>query len=81
MARETAITRWPNIVQNMIDDVEATFGQSENPGLIEEGRRIHATLRVLKDEIMQDKRLQCVTLQHLATFWRWHMLTRCLLAL
>ncbi len=60
MARETAITRWPGIVQNMIDDVEATFGQSENAEHIEEGRRIQATLRIVKDEIMQDKRLQCV---------------------
>jgi damage-control phosphatase, subfamily III len=60
MARETATTRWPKIVQNMIDDVEATFGQSDIPEQIEEGRRIQATLRIMKCEIMQDKPLQCV---------------------
>ncbi|KAG7293622.1 hypothetical protein NEMBOFW57_003676 [Staphylotrichum longicolle] len=68
MARETATTRWPKIVQNMIDDVEATFEQSDIPEQIEEGRRIQATLRIMKSEIMQDKPLQCVTFQTLATF-------------
>lgn len=60
MARETAITRWPKIVQNMIDDMEETFRQSDNSEQIEEGRRIQATLRIIKNEIMQDKPLQCV---------------------
>lgn len=68
MARETATTRWPKIVQNMIDDVGATFEQSDIPEQIEEGRRIQATLRIMKSEIMQDKPLQCVTFQPLATF-------------
>ncbi|KAK3935282.1 DUF89 domain protein [Diplogelasinospora grovesii] len=57
MARETAITRWPTIVQNMADDVEETFGQSDIPEKIEEGRRIQAALRIIKNEIMQDKPL------------------------
>jgi hypothetical protein len=60
MARETAITRWPKIVQNMIDDVEETFGQSDSPEKIEEGRRIQATLKIIKEEISQNKPLQCV---------------------
>jgi hypothetical protein len=60
MARETAVTRWPKIVQNMSDDMEETFGQSDIPEQIEEGRRIQATLRIIKNEIMQDKPLQCV---------------------
>lgn len=58
MARETAITRWPKIVQNMIDDVEETFGQLAAPEQIEEGRRIQATLRIIKGEIMRNKPLQ-----------------------
>ncbi|KAB5536269.1 hypothetical protein GE09DRAFT_1006503, partial [Coniochaeta sp. 2T2.1] len=57
MARETAITRWPKIVQNMVDDVEESLGQFDNPAQIEEGRRIQATLRIIKNEIMQDKPL------------------------
>lgn len=61
MARETAITRWPKIVQNMIDDVDETFGHLDIPEQIEEGRRIQATLRIICGEIMQDKQLQCVT--------------------
>ena len=60
MARETAITRWPKIVQNMADDVEESLGQFDNPAQIEEGRRIRATLSIIKNEIMQDKPLQCV---------------------
>ncbi|KAB5542542.1 hypothetical protein GE09DRAFT_924314, partial [Coniochaeta sp. 2T2.1] len=57
MARETATTRWPKIVQNMVDDVEQSLGQFDNPAQIEEGRRIQATLRIVKNEIMQDKPL------------------------
>lgn len=58
MARETAKTRWPKIVQNMVDDLEESLGQSDRPEQIEEGRRIQATLRIIKGEIMQDKQLQ-----------------------
>jgi len=71
MARGTALARWPKIVQNMVDDVEASFGQSDIPEQIAEGRRIQATLRIMKREIMQDKPLQYVTLQPVATCWRW----------
>lgn len=62
MARETAITRWPEIVQKMIDDMEESFGQSDVQEKIEEGRRIQATMRIIKNEIMQNKPLQCVPL-------------------
>ncbi|KAH6621591.1 hypothetical protein B0J18DRAFT_481260 [Chaetomium sp. MPI-SDFR-AT-0129] len=57
MARETALTRWPKIMQTMIDDVETTFSQSENAEHVEEGRRIQASLRIMKEEIMGDKPL------------------------
>ncbi|OIW27837.1 DUF89 domain protein [Coniochaeta ligniaria NRRL 30616] len=57
MARETAITRWPGIVQGMIDDLEKTFAQSDVPEQVEEGRRIQATLRIIKNEISQNKPL------------------------
>lgn len=57
MARETATTRWPKIVQNMVDDLEESFGQSDKEH-VEEGRRIQATLRIIKGEIMQDNQLQ-----------------------
>jgi len=84
MARETALARWPKIVQDMVDDVEATFQRSDIPEGIAEGRRIQATLRIMKREIMQDKPLQCVpylTLRPVATsFLGWQILTRCLLA-
>ncbi|EAQ93899.1 hypothetical protein CHGG_02134 [Chaetomium globosum CBS 148.51] len=56
MARETATTRWPKIVQNMVDDLEESFGQSDKEH-VEEGRRIQATLRIIKGEIMQDNQL------------------------
>jgi len=46
----------------MIDDVEESFGQSDIPEQIEERRRIQATLRIIKGEVMQDKPLQCVFL-------------------
>jgi hypothetical protein len=62
MARETAIKRWPDIVQKMIDDMEQSFGQSDVQEQIEEGRRIQATMRIIKNEIMQNKPLQCVPL-------------------
>ena len=58
MARETAITRWPKIVQNMVDDMEGSLSQSDNPEQIDEGRRIQASLKIIKQEIMQDKPLQ-----------------------
>lgn len=58
MARETAITRWPKIVQNMIDDLEESLGPPDFPDQIEEGRRIQATLRIIKSEILQNKPLQ-----------------------
>ncbi|KAK4141686.1 DUF89 domain protein [Dichotomopilus funicola] len=57
MARETALTRWPKIMQTMIDDVETTFSQSENAEHVGEGRRIQASLRIMKEEIMGDKPL------------------------
>jgi hypothetical protein len=62
----------------MIDDVEETFGESDIPEQIEEGRRIQATLRIIKGEIMQDKPLQCVALTTTLLLCRWQMLTRCL---
>ncbi|KAL2192543.1 hypothetical protein P885DRAFT_9756, partial [Corynascus similis CBS 632.67] len=57
MARETAITRWPKIVLNMIDDLEESLGPPDFPDQIEEGRRIQATLRIIKSEILQNKPL------------------------
>jgi hypothetical protein len=58
MARETARTRWPKIVQNMVDDLEASLSETDELDHIEEGRRIQATLRIINGEIMQDKQLQ-----------------------
>lgn len=60
MARETAMTRWPKIVQSMVDDIEESLSQLDVPEQLDEGRRIQATLRIIKNEIMQDKQLQCV---------------------
>ncbi|KAK3297931.1 uncharacterized protein B0H64DRAFT_320441 [Chaetomium fimeti] len=59
MAHETATTRWPKIVQNMVDDLEQSLGQlnSDKTEHIEEGRRIQASLRIINGEIMQDKQL------------------------
>ncbi|KAK1756640.1 DUF89 domain protein [Echria macrotheca] len=60
MARETAVTRWPKIVQSMVDDVGETLGQSEcmERQQIDEGRRIQQALRILKEEIIQDQPLR-----------------------
>jgi len=59
MARETAIKRWPGIVQNMIDDLGQTLAQPKlQKQQADEGQRIQAALRSFKDEISQDKPLQ-----------------------
>jgi hypothetical protein len=61
MARETAITRWPKTVQNMVEDMEETIVQTENADKVAEGRRIQATLGIIKHEIQLDRPLQYVS--------------------
>lgn len=66
MARETALTRWPKIVQSMLDDVTETLQLGESESLkacqINEGRHIQRELRILKEDIIQDQPLRCVVI-------------------
>ena len=58
MAKQTAATRWPGIVQDMIHDVGQTAAQMPDGPPKSEGHAIQMALKTLKDEIQQDKPLQ-----------------------
>ena len=64
MARETAVTRWPKLVQSMVDDVDETLRLGESGCMegcqIDEGRHIQRALRTLKEDIIQDQALRWV---------------------
>jgi hypothetical protein len=57
MAQQTAITRWPNIVQGMIDDVEKTAATA-SPSRQESARAIVQSLSDMKNEIAKDQTLR-----------------------
>ena len=57
MARETALTRWPRLVQGMIDDMTATANASIKPQQSELEEFI-THLMSLKGEIMADAALK-----------------------
>lgn len=57
MAQQTANTRWPNIVQGMIDDVEKTAATT-GPLQQDAARTIVQSLSKMKDEIADDQALR-----------------------
>lgn len=55
MARDTAITRWPKIVQQVIDDIERRQDESSTACRARtEGMSILIALAVLKTDIMKN---------------------------
>ncbi|KAG9666932.1 DUF89 domain protein, partial [Aureobasidium melanogenum] len=56
MAQQTAITRWPNIVQGMIDDVENTAATA-GPSQQDTARTIVQSLSKMKNEIAKNQPL------------------------
>jgi len=64
MARETAITRWPKIVQSMVDDVNETILLAQSGRMegcqIDEGHHIQRELQILKKDIIEDQPLRCL---------------------
>lgn len=58
MAQETAKSRWPTLVQGMIDDVCIT-GAELHPSLaLEEIKSIQGKLQRLREEIISDDKLR-----------------------
>ncbi|KAJ9634662.1 Hairy/enhancer-of-split with YRPW motif protein 2 [Coniosporium tulheliwenetii] len=57
MAKQTATTRWPKIVQGTIDDVGQTAAQSSCAAQREESFAIQSALKEMKDEMLQNKAL------------------------
>jgi damage-control phosphatase, subfamily III len=57
MARETALTRWPRLVQAMTDDITATAKASIEPQL-SEAEELITHLMSLKGEIIADAALK-----------------------
>jgi len=66
MARETAVTRWPKLVQSMVDDVSETLGLAQSGCVegchVDVGRQIQRALQILREDIIQDRPLQWVFL-------------------
>jgi hypothetical protein len=58
MAADTAKTRWPKTVQNMVEDVEQSAWASSDPTTKEEGLRIAEELKRIRIEIEGDERLK-----------------------
>lgn len=54
MASETARTRWPKIVQGMIDDVQQTVKERETSCQAQDGKQILEILKQLKGQIESD---------------------------
>lgn len=61
MAKETATSRWPKIVQGMIDDVERTTAQIQDGVQQVEGISIQRALIQMKNEILCDAPLRYVS--------------------
>jgi hypothetical protein len=62
MAQETAKSRWPKLVQGMIDDVRVTGAELAPSRALDDIRSIEISLGRLKDEITGDCRLRWVIL-------------------
>lgn len=58
MAQATAKTRWPKIVQGMIDDVQQTIDESKSEQQVAQGPSIIKGLQKLKDDIVGNEELQ-----------------------
>ena len=58
MAQVTAATRWPKIVQDMIEDVGETARLSHEPEVKAESLAIQIALKDMKNEIQQNKPLR-----------------------
>lgn len=58
MAWATARTRWPKIVQGMVDDVQLSTAASPSSKHSKEGHDIQSALQQLKNEILQNDALQ-----------------------
>ncbi|PNP76161.1 hypothetical protein FNYG_10450 [Fusarium nygamai] len=58
MAQETAKSRWPKLVQGMIDDVIVTGAELAPSRALDEIRSIEISLKRLKDEITGDDQLR-----------------------
>ncbi|KAF5982071.1 DUF89 domain-containing protein [Fusarium coicis] len=58
MAQETAKSRWPKLVQGMIDDVRVTGAELAPSHALDDIRSIEISLERLKDEITGDCRLR-----------------------
>jgi hypothetical protein len=58
MAQVTAATRWPKIVQDMIEDIGETARLSHVPEVKAESMAIQIALKDMKNEIQQNKPLR-----------------------
>lgn len=61
MARETAVTRWPKIVQGMVDDVQQSINESPDEEHSKEGGEILSALQQLKAEMLRNAPLVYVS--------------------
>lgn len=57
MAHETAKSRWPKLVQGMIDDVRVTGAELAPSRALDEINSIERSLRRLREEITGDDQL------------------------
>lgn len=60
MAKQTAATRWPGIVQDMIYDVGQTVARMHDGPQQAEGFAIQRALKQMKDEMLQNEVLRYV---------------------
>ncbi|KAK5263041.1 Hairy/enhancer-of-split with YRPW motif protein 2, partial [Exophiala xenobiotica] len=58
MAQVTAATRWPKIVQDMIEDIGETARLSHVPEVKAESMAIQIALKDMKNEIQENKSLR-----------------------
>lgn len=59
MAQDTAASRWPRIVQDMVDDLEESIAEAaDRPAAQAERASIRDALVALRDEIARDAALQ-----------------------
>lgn len=58
MAQETAKSRWPRLVQGMVDDVFETSTELPPSPALDEIKSIQTKLHNLKDEIIADDELR-----------------------
>lgn len=57
MANETATSRWPKLVQGMIDDVCITSAELPSSSALEEIKSIQRKLQEIREEILRDDTL------------------------